>query len=138
MRNFKKNFQNVTINTATTKNTILFQAAELWMPTYNKPDIAKTHSLTKTTRLAWVKPAKDWCKQNVDGSTKDNNIAAGRVIRTNKEEWLIGFTKYIGIGTQLLAEAWVLLIGIEIAINIGIKRLKIETDCQESYCLLNN
>lgn len=100
--------------------------------------VPNTHSSSPPTKLVWVKPSRNWYKLNVDGYAKNNAIAAGGIIRKDKAKWITEFMKFIGTRTPLLAEAWALLTGLQIASDIGIKKLEIETDCQELFCLLNN
>lgn len=77
-----------------------------------------------------------WCKLNVDGSMKNNILGAGGVIRTDQGVWILGFTKFIGVGPIDLAEAWALQIGLEIASSLNFRRIEIELDCQEVFNLL--
>lgn len=60
---------------------------------------------------------------------KDKLIATGGLIRSNQGVWIMGFTKCIGIGVPLMAEAWVLATGLEVAINMGLRKLEVEMDC---------
>lgn len=74
----------------------------------------------------------------MDGSAKDNEIAIGGVVRNDKAEWIIGFTKFIGTGSLLLAKAWALQTGLQIAFDIGIENLEIEIDCQDLFSLMSD
>lgn len=48
-------------------------------------------------------------------SLKDNAIAAGGIVRSDRGTWVIGFTKFIGIGEIIMAEAWTVYIGLQIS-----------------------
>lgn len=77
-----------------------------------------------------------WSKLNVDGSSRRNLLGACGVIRSDQGSWVIGFTKFIGIGNIELAEAWSLYLGLKIASSLHIKSVEIETDCQRIHTLL--
>ncbi|KAH9706792.1 putative ribonuclease H protein [Citrus sinensis] len=92
------------------------------------------HTLvTGKTRAAqwirWIPPAWPWCTLNTDRALKANEVStAGGVIRDFSGRWLSGFGMMIGSYYIMLAELWGLYQGILLAWNLGIRRLKIETD----------
>lgn len=111
-----------------TKNSIKFRAVEYWPSLPIQIDENRTCSNSQTTNSTWIKSIKGWSKLNIDGSIKDNHLAKGGVIRTEQGEWVVGFTKFIGIGKPLMAEAWALSTGLEIATHMKITKLKAETN----------
>lgn len=67
---------------------------------------------------------------------KTNLLAADKVNRIDRVEWMIGFSKFLGSGTMNLAEAWPLFLGLEISVTLQIKRIEIEIDSQEIFNLV--
>ncbi|KAL5864877.1 hypothetical protein ACOSQ3_002391 [Xanthoceras sorbifolium] len=57
-------------------------------------------------------------------------IAAGRVIRDSKGQWLGGFTVKKGRGNALEAEVWAIVEGLLYAWQARYKFLIVETDCK--------
>lgn len=51
-------------------------------------------------------------------------MMVGCIIRSDKGEWILGTTKYIGLGNPLLGEAWALYIGLQTVINLGITKVE--------------
>lgn len=84
-----------------------------------------------------MKPAQGWSKLNTDGSAKSNYIATGGVIRADQDQWTIDFTKFIGIGTSLMAEAWALFTDLQIANSVKIGKIEIELNNQKLFMLMN-
>lgn len=137
MRNIKL-FQNLILPDREIKNFILYKAAEYWtsIPSYTNPNNAPTNS--QLSVLAWMKLAQGWSKLNTDGSSKRNIIADEGVIKTYQGQWTIGFTKFIGIGSCLMAEAWALFTGLQIANSIKLSKIEIKLNNQELFTLINN
>ncbi|KAF7808252.1 reverse transcriptase [Senna tora] len=67
-------------------------------------------------------------KLNIDSSGVDGKLGAGGVIRNVDGCFIAGFCKFIGSGSALQAEFWALQMGLQFAIDQGIKNLEIETD----------
>lgn len=59
------------------------------------------------------------------------------LLRSHKSYWILGYGKFIGNGSNILAEAWALYIGLHVALDINIRKLEIEIDCQELFDLIN-
>ncbi|PRQ31855.1 putative ribonuclease H-like domain-containing protein [Rosa chinensis] len=79
--------------------------------------------------IGWKKPNRGHFKLNVDGSKNDKGqIGAGGVIRNNEGVWCKGFMQHIGYGEVLQAEAWGLVTGLQIAVDMQIKHLDVESD----------
>ncbi|MBA0688412.1 hypothetical protein Goari_006203, partial [Gossypium aridum] len=68
-------------------------------------------------RLKWHLLNSGWVKVNVDGSYNMNGhyLMVGGVVRDSTGNWLEGFMKYIGRGSTLKSELWVILTGLEVA-----------------------
>lgn len=54
---------------------------------------------------------------------KNNFLVASGVIITDQGERVLGFAKFLRMETVDLTEAWSLQIGLQIAINLNIKKI---------------
>ncbi|KAK4262866.1 hypothetical protein QN277_028366 [Acacia crassicarpa] len=64
----------------------------------------------------------------VIGSSK---AGCGGVLRNNRGEWVIGYTKVIGVCDACSAEEWAVLEGLKLAWDFGVKNVILESDAQE-------
>ena len=88
--------------------------------------------------LSWQKPCYGHYKLNIDGTrTLNGLIGAGGVIRDHNGNWYHGFTRNIGTGEVLQAEAWGLFSGLQIANELGINHIIVETDSANLVNLLH-
>lgn len=51
------------------------------------------------------------------------------MIRDNRGNWIIGFQKFLGKGSSILAELWGAFLGLKLAISINATRVILESDC---------
>ncbi|KAE8656904.1 hypothetical protein F3Y22_tig00116997pilonHSYRG00576 [Hibiscus syriacus] len=58
--------------------------------------------------------------------------------RNHVGRWVMGFMKFIGCCSALDAELWGLFEGLQVAWNMGVRKIKVESDCKEAVDLLNN
>ncbi|KAF7835835.1 putative ribonuclease H-like domain-containing protein [Senna tora] len=72
-------------------------------------------------------PKNSFFKLNIDGFAADGKLGAGRVIRNA-----------VGFGSALHAEFWAFQIGLQMAIDQGIKNLEVETDALSLYNFIMN
>lgn len=73
------------------------------------------------------------------GSRNTNGfIRAGGVIRDSSGIWCFGFMRKIGNGEVLQAEAWGLLTGLQLAAELGLNHLAVESDSATLINLLQN
>ncbi|PRQ23567.1 putative ribonuclease H-like domain, reverse transcriptase zinc-binding domain-containing protein [Rosa chinensis] len=93
-----------------------------------------------TVALKWLKPGNGWVKLNVDGARANLNgkIGAGRVLRDQDGNWIHGFTAHIGQGQVLEAETWGMLLGLQMAANLGMDKVVVECDSEVLVSLMNN
>lgn len=56
------------------------------------------------------------------------SIGGGGVVRNSEGTWFFGFMKNIGHGEVLQAEAWGLVTGLQIAEEMNITRIEVESD----------
>src|SRR4051812_47717032 len=83
-------------------------------------------------RVRWCAPDHSFVKLNVDGAHDNNGISGcGGILRDHHGGWLGGFSKNIGICSVFMAEAWGLYIGVKHAIELGFKKVVIETDSRK-------
>lgn len=83
-------------------NLALSKAAEFWSNELSNP----SQNPTRTTILSynpWSPPPLDWIKLNADDFMQNSMIGAGGCIRDDAGNWILGYSKYIGIGTTLQA-----------------------------------
>jgi ribonuclease HI len=102
---------------------------------------AKTNcqSDTNVTPLHWVKPDFGFFKLNVDGTRSlSGMIGAGGVIRDYNGNWCHGFMRNIGKGEVLQAEAWGLFTGLQIAKELKITHLMVESDSAVLISLIHS
>lgn len=80
--------------------------------------------------VGWSFPEDGWVKFNVDGACKGLGKAAGcgGVLRDASGSWILGFSKSIGNCNSFEAELWGLLTGLEVAWDVGFKKICMELD----------
>lgn len=80
--------------------------------------------------IRWVPPPVGWFKLNVDGATKGvENIAGCRgLIRGADGRWVAGFAKKLGACSAIKAELWAVLTGLQLAVNLHMSQLIVESD----------
>lgn len=89
--------------------------------------------------LRWEKPGDGVFKLNVDGTRAANGmIGVGGVIRDWNGSWIHGFMLNIGIGEVLQAEAWGLFSGLQLAKDLGINHIMVESDSAILIALLHS
>jgi ribonuclease HI len=83
-----------------------------------------------STPIKWFSPPLGWFKLNTDGASLGNPGLAGGggVIRNHLGDWVGGFSRAIGVTTNVQAELRALKDGLNLAIDLGILNLEIEMD----------
>ena len=78
-------------------------------------------------------------KLNTDGSANGTSGLAGcgGVIRNDEGQWIVGFSKCIGITNSFAAELWGLREGFILCCNLNISFLEIELDAKAIVDILN-
>ncbi|KAL4307123.1 uncharacterized protein LOC107605009 [Arachis ipaensis] len=84
-------------------------------------------------RQAWEPPPRGWVKLNTDGSVKEEakKAGCGGLLRTQQGEWIGGFTANLGYCQITQAEMWAVLYGLQMAWNLGMRRVIVEMDAIE-------
>ncbi|KAI5336413.1 hypothetical protein L3X38_015680 [Prunus dulcis] len=80
--------------------------------------------------LAWQPPPCGFSKLNIDGSrvSASGCIAAGGIIRNYEGSWIAGFSANLGHGEVLVAEAWALYYGLNLAWQMGLRQITVNSD----------
>lgn len=79
----------------------------------------------------WCPPVPGWIKVNVVGvaGTDESWLAAAGVLHDSHGNWVIGYQRFLGRGSTLNSELWVILHGLQIAEIKGHDKVFIESDC---------
>ncbi|KAL4306072.1 hypothetical protein AHAS_Ahas16G0141700 [Arachis hypogaea] len=80
--------------------------------------------------VGWKLPDEGWYKVNVDGSVLQarDSGACGGLIRDSNDMIVAGFMMNIGKVTITAAELWAIYLGFKIVIEMGLKKVRMETD----------
>ncbi|XP_054782099.1 uncharacterized protein LOC129289366 [Prosopis cineraria] len=80
---------------------------------------------------SFTKPS-DPAKVNVDGamSSTNNRASCGGVIRDHVGNWVAGFTHFLGSCSAYEAEAWAIWKGLQLAWDMGFKKVILESDAK--------
>ncbi|KAK8476512.1 hypothetical protein V6N11_074061 [Hibiscus sabdariffa] len=87
----------------------------------------------------WKGLAPDWVKVNVDASvyTVGNRVAVGGLIQDDSGGWLRGFYRFVGRCSVLLADLWAIYDGLNLAWDVGFRRVDVDSDNMEAVCIIN-
>lgn len=88
--------------------------------------------------LSWKKPPFPFFKLNCDGSAKDKLLGAGGLIREHNGNWVKRFSTFLGSGHILKAELWSIQNGLQLAIDLNISHIIIETNSKTVVNLIND
>ena len=69
--------------------------------------------------IRWERPRSDWKKLNTDGSSLGNLglVGGGGVIKDDIGNWVVGFSRRIGVTSSFEAELWALRDGLNIYVD---------------------
>ncbi|KAL4336249.1 hypothetical protein GQ457_07G029660 [Hibiscus cannabinus] len=113
-------------------------------------DAVRAFDMQQSTQLAstplmrnpveWAPPEQGWVKLNTDGARHATSgmASCGGVLRDHLGEWILGFSKFIGVCSVIDAELWGVLVGLESAWSRGFRRIVIETDSLDVFRLLQS
>ncbi|KAK8491833.1 hypothetical protein V6N11_069687 [Hibiscus sabdariffa] len=87
----------------------------------------------------WCAPATGWCKLNTDDSRCNTTGRAsyGGVLRNVKGDWIMGFSRFIGVCSTLEVEIWGVLEGLNYAWHLGYRKLEVELESLSAVRILN-
>lgn len=92
------------------------------------PPYPKNHTHEEIL-VGWKPPSEDWVKANADGASKGNPGQAGAgIIRDYCVKWLVGLMANVGICTSVRAELWAAKETLELAWNLGFRKVILEVD----------
>ena len=96
------------------------------------------HHVSKAVR--WEKPVKGWRKLNIDGSSLGNpgRVGGGGLICDEEGNWVLGFSRQIGITSSFIAETWALKDGLMLCVERNFTAVVIEMDAKAIIEVLNN
>ncbi|XP_057432744.1 uncharacterized protein LOC130725541 [Lotus japonicus] len=85
--------------------------------------------------VAWRGPARGTYKCNFDASFVDGGAAGlGMVVRNHRGEVMASACSYpVHVTTPLLAEAMAMRWSLQLAIDLGFRRISLETDCLQLF-----
>lgn len=92
----------------------------------------------QTCYIGWSPPPPSLLKINTDGAfNQSSNLAAnGGIIRDHKGFWVMGFSKFLGFESALLAELWAIKTGLSMCLNKGFLNIIFETDSKLAASLI--
>ncbi|KAK8998643.1 hypothetical protein V6N11_084030 [Hibiscus sabdariffa] len=84
-------------------------------------------------RDSWMRPALGYVKLNSDGSRQVSNDHAtcGGVLRDANRQWIMGYTKYIGVCSAIESEFWGVYVGLLEAWSLGYRKVEVDVDCAD-------
>ncbi|KAF7833347.1 Retrovirus-related Pol polyprotein from transposon TNT 1-94 [Senna tora] len=90
---------------------------------------------TRSHPSAWMKPNPKWVKLNTDGAMirESRKASCGRLLRDHDGRWVKGFIMHLGESTLVGAELWGMLKGLEMAWELGIRKLILESDSKKAF-----
>ncbi|KAF7802873.1 ribonuclease H [Senna tora] len=94
----------------------------------------------KEVASMWSKPDRGWIKINTDGAVCRINGKAGcgRLLRDSNGEWVQGFTANLGKVSVTSAELRGMYYGLELAWNLGFKKIILESDAKGALNLISD
>lgn len=132
-------FNNKTVPLQTKVSWIMTQWAEISTAFSRAENQQHRDGSNNWKKLCWVKPHGEYMKMNIDGSVDPptKRAGCGGVLRDCKGEWKGGFVCSIGVCSPTQAEAWALLRGIQVAKQLGCKKVIFESDSQKIVDSIN-
>ncbi|XP_058760243.1 subtilisin-like protease SBT1.7 [Vicia villosa] len=87
--------------------------------------------LSSFLEILWCLSPIGWVKANIDGVARGDPVlmACGGIFRDNNATHLGSFCDYTGEGNSELVELWTAMLAVQKAVNMGWRKLWIETDC---------
>lgn len=103
-----------------------------WVAAITKAERNKgeTRSGRAWQNIGWTTPMFGWIKLNSDGSVfgADYRASSGGVLRDFQGRWIRGFARNIGRCSISKAELWGILDGLNLAWEMGFKKVSVEVD----------
>ncbi|CAN1138929.1 Putative ribonuclease H protein At1g65750 [Linum perenne] len=101
--------------------------------------ISNTTVRRRESLLSWIHPPDDWVKVNTDGSVRapDNLAAAGGFVRNSHGRILGAFSANLGSCSVMRAELRGADLGLQLAWNLGVKKVILELDSRAAVQSIN-
>lgn len=77
--------------------------------------------------IRWLSPPLDWVALNTDGFAKGSpgSVGGGSVLRDSRGAFIKGMAASLGVCTSYKAELLAAVMGLEMAVNMGIQKLEL-------------
>ena len=117
-------------------NEVVFQALKFLHCVLN-PKISGSRRMI---RIRWEKPSPGWVHLNIDGSALGNpsKASCSGIIRNDREDWLGGFSRCIGVTTSFIAKLWALRDGLNLCHNMNLQDVDIQIDAKAAVDVISN
>jgi ribonuclease HI len=103
-----------------------------------KADSVIRSGSTSVQHVGWLPPSDGWVAINTDGAISSNrNSGCGGIIRGCMGDWLGGFAKGLGECSIEVAELWGAWEGLQLAWNLGFRRVELRMDAMNIVKILN-
>ena len=91
-------------------------------------------------QVRWEKPSTSWVKLNTNGSANasSGSTEGGGLIRDDRGNWIMGFTRKIGKTNSFLAETWALRDGLLLCNQLNLNVVMVELDAKALVDTLKN
>ena len=91
-------------------------------------------------QVRWERPGEGWLKLNTNGAANAmmNSAGAGGVVRGDKGNWVVGFSRRNGNTNSFAAEAWGLRDGLLLCNQMNLNDIIIELDLKALVDAINN
>ena len=91
-------------------------------------------------QVRWEKPSTGWVKLNTNGSANVSLGVAegGGLIRDDRGNWIVGYSRKIGKTNSFLAETWALRDGLLLCIQLNLNAIMVELDAKALVDALKN
>ena len=83
-------------------------------------------------QVRWEKPQPGWVKLNTDGASGlgSDRTGCGGIIRDECRQWIMGFSRRIGVANSFIAELWGLRDGLQLCCCRDFDSLEVEIDAK--------
>lgn len=89
--------------------------------------------------IRWERPSNCWLKLNTDGSSLGNpKLTSGGILRDERGNWVIGFSRKTGRSSSYLAELWTIRDGLNICLSKNFLDVEVELDAKIIVNALTN
>ncbi|GKV33582.1 hypothetical protein SLEP1_g42071 [Rubroshorea leprosula] len=107
-KKIRQNSNNLCFNRSSNLSSIRLRHWTLQLKFWSAKEKIFRTSSSCFNPVKWSKPPLGWMKLSSDGSAFSNpgSAGAGVVIRDDRGNWVVGYAKKLGIGSNNMAELW--------------------------------